>query len=160
MVCLSWVRRGGAARWWRQWRGAGGGGAARWRLRARGGAEGAWAAQACEDGVLRRRGPAVAAHSGGEVERRRRDGKAAARWNGERRRRVVGETREEERPAARGQEIYDKWAPQNFLTLVDPMLRVWTPVDCIGVVYPRLHQICISMPVDPMLPKMNSPVHC
>jgi hypothetical protein len=102
----------------------------------------------------------VVAHGGGEVERRRRDGKAAARWNGERRRRVVGETREEERPAARGQEIYDKWAPQNFLTLVDPTLRVWTPVDCIGVVYPRLHQICISTPVEPMLSKMNSPVDC
>ena len=118
------------------------------------------AARVCEDGVLWQRGPAVVAHGGGEVERRRRDGKAAARWNGERRRRVVGETREEERPAARGQEIYDKWAPQNFLTPVDPTLRVWTPVDCVGVVYPRLHQICISTPVEPMLPKMNSPVDC
>ena len=118
------------------------------------------AARACEDGVLRRRGPVVVAHGGGEVERRRRDGKAAARWNGERRRCVVGETREEERPVARGQEIYDKWPPRNFLTPVDPTLRVWMPVDCAGVVYPSLHQICISTPIEPMLPKMNSPVDC
>ena len=158
MVCLSWVRRGGAACWRRQWRGAGGGGAARWRLCARGGAEGTRAAQGGGAGVRGRRTAAARACSGGA--RRRCDGKATAQWNGERRRRVVGETREEERPAARGQEIYDKWAPQNFLTPVDPTLRVWTPVDCVGVVYPRLHQICISTPVEPMLPKMNLPVDC
>jgi hypothetical protein len=44
---------------------------------------------------------------------------------------------------AGAREIYDRWTPRIFLLPVDPTLRVRTPVDCVGVIYPRLHQICI-----------------
>jgi hypothetical protein len=67
---------------------------------------------------------------------------AAARW------RLCTRGGAEGARAAQGggagaREIYDRWTPWIFLSPVDPTLRVRTPVDCVGVVYPRLHQICI-----------------
>ena len=65
---------------------------------------------------------------------RRESAMAAARVG-----RDAGET-EEEKTAAGIRHIYDRWVPRFPLTPVDPTLRVWTPVDCIGAVHPRLQQ--------------------
>jgi hypothetical protein len=46
--------------------------------------------------------------------------------------------------------IYDMWTPRIFLSPVDPTLRVQMSVDCVGVVYQGLCQICICTPVEPM----------
>ena len=51
--------------------------------------------------------------------------------------------RAEVKPTARAREIYDMWAPQFFLTPVDPMNRFRMPVDFDGSVHSRLQQICI-----------------
>jgi hypothetical protein len=57
-----------------------------------------------------------------------------------------GET-EDESGSAGARKIYDRWTPQIFLSPVDPTLRVRMPVDCVGVVYQGLCQICICTPV-------------
>jgi hypothetical protein len=58
---------------------------------------------------------------------------------------------EETSGGARTIEIYDMWPPRIFLSPVDPTLRVQTSVDCVGVVYQGLCQVCICTPVEPML---------
>jgi len=76
-------------------------------------------------------------------ERRRLCGRAvAAAWasGGGLSQEETGETEEEEKPAARARDIYDRWALRFSLTPVKLMLRFRTPVDCIGSVHPRLQQ--------------------
>jgi len=86
---------------------------------------GAECVRAALGGAERRRGCAGMVHVGGA-----RQWQRGAAWSSvERRRRWrmaarSRETEEEERPVARGQEIYDKWALQNSLTPVDPTSRV------------------------------------
>jgi hypothetical protein len=58
---------------------------------------------------------------------------------------------EETSGGARTRKIYDMWPPRIFLSPVDPTLRVQTSVDCVGVVYQGLYQICVYTPVKPML---------
>jgi hypothetical protein len=73
----------------------------------------------------------------------RRRGRAGGgrRWHGCVQAAEGGES-EDGSGGAGAREIYDRWTPRIFLSPVDPTLRVRTPVDCVGVVYPRLHQIC------------------
>ena len=109
---LSWSCGGEDLRWRRDFAAVGDGGHEQ-RVRAAQSACGQrWAEQS--GGAGARGWCTSAAHGNGSVERRRR-WRMAARSR---------ETEEEERPAARGQEIYDKWALQNSLTPVDPTSRV------------------------------------
>ena len=81
---------------------------------------------------------------GGGVEWRRVGGAAGGVAGGARHGGVeTRRKRAEVKPTARAREIYDMRAPRFFLTLVDPMNRFRTPVDCVGSVHLRLQQIYI-----------------
>jgi hypothetical protein len=76
--------------------------------------------------------------------------RAAVQWRCKARERRRGGVRvaeggktEDTSGGAGARKIYDMWTPRIFLSPVDPTLRVQTSVDCIGVVYQGLHQICI-----------------